>query len=88
MNIFTIILIFVVSWWMVFFMMLPRGVVSQHEVDEERVAGTDPGAPVTPDLWRKAFHAAIFATIITTIYYFVDASGLIDMRSGVKPWEK
>lgn len=88
MNIFTIVLVFMVTWWMVFFMLLPRGVVSQHEVDEERVAGTDPGAPVSPDLWRKAFHAAIIATIIATIYYFVDASGMVDMREGLKPWEK
>lgn len=88
MSIFTLLLIFIVSWWMVFFMMLPRGVVSQHEVDEERVAGTDPGAPVTPNLWKKAQHAAIFAAIITTAYYFIDASGIIDMRAGVKPWEK
>ena len=88
MNIFTLFLVFMVTWWMAFFMLLPRGVVSQHEVDEERVAGTDPGAPVSPDLWRKGLHAAIIAAIIATIYYFVDASGIVDFRSGARPWEK
>lgn len=88
MNIFTIILIFIISWWMVFFMFLPRGVVSQHEVDDEMVEGTDPGAPVAPELWKKGLHAAIVAVIITTTFYFVDASGIVDMREGLKPWEK
>lgn len=88
MSAFTVILVFLVSWWMVFFMLLPRGVVSQHEVDEERVAGTDPGAPVTPNLWKKAQHATIAAVGITIAYYFVAESNLIDFRSATKPWEK
>ncbi len=88
MSIFTVMLVFLVSWWMVFFMLLPRGVVSQHEVDEERVEGTDPGAPVSPKLWKKALHAAYAATALTIIYYFIAESGMIDFRSGQKPWDK
>ena len=88
MSFFTIILIFLVSWWMVFFMLLPRGVVSQHEVEEERVEGTDPGAPVSHGLGKKALHATIAAVVITVLYYFVAESNPIDFRAATKPWEK
>lgn len=77
---FTVILVFVVTWWLVFFMMLPKGVVSQHEVDEERVEGTDPGAPVSPDLGKKALYATLVAIILTILYYYIYDMGLIDFR--------
>lgn len=40
-------------WWIVLFVTLPFGVRSQHET-EGFAEGTDPGAPVAPQIGRKA----------------------------------
>ena len=44
--------VFLIVWWLVFFMMLPIGVRSQEEAGDI-VAGTEPGAPMAPDLLKK-----------------------------------
>jgi len=81
MSIATIILVYVIAWWMVFFTMLPVGVRSQHEGDEEIVAGTETGAPVNPNLGRKALWTSLIALFLTVIYYFVATSDLISFRA-------
>ena len=44
MNIVGALVVFVVVWWLVFFTVLPWGIVSQVE-DEDVEPGTEPGAP-------------------------------------------
>ncbi len=55
--------IYMVTWWVVLFAVLPFGVVSQHEVDSQQ-NGTDPGAPIRPLLFRKALITTVIAAII------------------------
>ena len=88
MNIFTVILVFVVTWWLVLFPMLSRGVTSQCDHDEKAVPGTDPGAPVAPKLRGKLIRTTIIATVITLGFYVIVDMGLIDFRTTVKPWDK
>jgi predicted secreted protein len=52
-----------ISWWLVFFMLLPIGVRSQLE-DGSVVPGTEPSAPVAPRLWWKAAWALAVALVI------------------------
>ncbi len=61
---FSIILIFVVAWWLCFFIVLPIGVHSQEETGEV-VQGTEPGAPTAPMLKKKAIWATIGGAIVT-----------------------
>jgi len=77
----TIILVFVVVWWMVFFTMLPVGVKSQLESTDERVPGTEPGAPVKHNLVRKALITTAVAVVLTLVFYFVEGSDLISFRA-------
>jgi predicted secreted protein len=56
--------IYFVMWWIVLFLTLPFGVRSQHE-DGESPAGTDPGAPVLPQMKRKL----IWTTVISAVVY-------------------
>jgi predicted secreted protein len=58
------IVIFVVVWWMVFFTMLPVGVRGQAEMNDV-APGTEPGAPIKPDLKRKAWWTTLIAVPIT-----------------------
>lgn len=76
----TIILVFVIIWWLVFFAVLPFGVKAQHETEAGAEGGTDPGAPSNPKLKMKILATSAIALVFTTIYYFVAASGLIDFR--------
>ncbi|NVJ71013.1 MAG: DUF1467 family protein [Alphaproteobacteria bacterium] len=80
MNIATIILVYVIAWWMVFFAALPFGVRSQHETEEGVTEGTEPGAPADPMLKKKILITSLIAVVITTAYYFLATSDLITFR--------
>ncbi len=80
MNIATILLVFVVTWWLVFFAVLPWGVRSQHETEEGVTEGTEPGAPANPNLKKKIIVTTLIAIVLTTAYYFVATSGWISFR--------
>lgn len=58
-------IVFFVSWWLVFLPALSIGVEGQHEGDEEIVEGTEAGAPIAPMLLKKAKWATIGAALIT-----------------------
>lgn len=59
----TLIAIYFVLWWVVLFLTLPFGVRSQAE-SGEGVAGTDPGAPVTAMMLRKALWTTLISALI------------------------
>jgi len=64
--------IFFTMWWIVLFAVLPLGVRSQHESEDGRLLGTDPGAPVAPKLLMKVglttvATAVLFAALMVYI---------------------
>jgi len=58
------VVVFTMVWWMVFFAVLPFGVRGQAEMNEV-APGTEPGAPLNPDLKRKAIWTTFIAVPIT-----------------------
>jgi len=83
MSIPTIILVFVITWWMAFFAALPMGVRAQNEGEEGEAGvtrGTVPSAPSNPNLKKKAKYVTLVAIVVTVAYYFVATSGLISVR--------
>ena len=62
MNIASLIVVYVILWWLVFFMALPWG-VRRTEAPED---GHDPGAPSNPRLWLKAGITTAIAALLTT----------------------
>ncbi|MEO0878711.1 MAG: DUF1467 family protein [Pseudomonadota bacterium] len=72
--------IFVIIWWLAFFAMLPTGVRSRWEAEDDGVEGAEPGAPVDPDLKRKAIRATYIALAATSVVVIIIISGLIDFR--------
>lgn len=68
--------VFLITWWLVVFIMLPIGVRSQQE-EGEIVEGTEPGAPVTPNLAKKAWWTTIVTSCIWIIYFIVTESGVL-----------
>lgn len=80
MSIATIILVYVIAWWMVFFAVLPYGVRAQNETEEGVVKGTVPSAPANPNLKKKMLITSVIAIVLTTAFYFVATSDLISFR--------
>lgn len=80
MNIATIILVYVVIWWLVFFVTLPIGVRAQNESEEGVVEGTVPSAPSNPNLLKKALVASVLAIILTASYYYLIEYDVISLR--------
>ena len=60
-------IVFFISWWLVFLPSLSIGVQGQHESEDDIAAGTEAGAPVAPMLLKKAIWATIGAVIITAL---------------------
>ena len=65
------IVVFIISWWMSFFCVLPIGVQSQYEEDGAVVEGTEEGAPKEPMLKKKALWATGGALVLTAIAHFI-----------------
>lgn len=65
-SIVEIVIIFAVSWWLVFIPVLGVGTRSQNE-SGDIVQGTDAGAPTNHMLPKKALWASIGALIITVL---------------------
>ena len=61
--------LYVIVWWLTLFAVLPWGV----KPAEEREQGHDPGAPVHPNLWKKA----IATTIVAAVLWYVIRSALL-----------
>ncbi len=77
--------IYFILWWTVLFAVLPIGVRSQHEVGIS-AAGTDPGAPVVPQLLKKALITTLVATILFGIGWAIWRAGWISLESLPLPY--
>ena len=62
--------VFVISWWLSFFCVLPIGVRGQYE-DGDVAEGTEAAAPSNPMLRKKVIWATIGAAILTVIAHFI-----------------
>jgi predicted secreted protein len=67
------IMTYLIVWWLVLFCLLPIGIRSQAE-DNNVVPGTEPSAPVTTNLLRKAIWATgisvvVWAAMFWTVNY-------------------
>jgi predicted secreted protein len=80
MNIGGAIVIFVLIWWSVFFAVLPWGVRGRWEETDDGVKGAEPGAPVKPDLKRKALITTAIAAALWAITVAIILSGVINYR--------
>lgn len=64
MSLISVVAIYFVIWWLVFFAVLPFGVRSHHE-GREVTMGQEHGAPDVPMLGRKIVITSLIAALIT-----------------------
>jgi len=68
MGVVTIILVFIIVWWLSFSFVLPIGQKPRTTPPEP---GHAPSAPERPALWRRAPNTTVVAAIITTVIVVV-----------------
>ncbi|WGF89172.1 DUF1467 family protein [Marinivivus vitaminiproducens] len=79
MNLMSLIVTFVVIWWLVLFMVLPFGAQPPDEVEP----GMADSAPAKPRIALKFAITTAITIVLTVIYYFIATSGLITFRDAM-----
>lgn len=59
------VIVFIISWWVSFFCVLPIGVQRQDQTDIPKRSGVEVGAPAEPMIAKKALWAVYGASGIT-----------------------
>jgi len=72
--------IYFVLWWVVLFLTLPFGVRSQHEAGEGPTPGTDPGAPVLPQMARKLIWTTVISAVIFAVAMLAYNAGYLNVE--------
>jgi len=70
---------FIITWWMVFFMVLPWGIKRPDDPEP----GHEVGAPENPRLWIKVGVTTVISLVITLTVWFVANAGWIRIRDAV-----
>lgn len=86
MNITLGLAIYFILWWTVLFAVLPWGVRSQKEAGMTPSVGSDPGAPVLPQLVKKAIATTIVSTILFFAGYAIWKAGWISLDDLPMPY--
>ena len=74
------ILVYVVLWWLVLFVVLPIGVRSHDEDEQDVVPGTHSSAPTKPLLVRKALATTLVAGVLWLAFYLAVRYELVSFR--------
>jgi predicted secreted protein len=78
MGVFSAVVVFILTWWMVFFMALPFGVKAQGA--KENVADGLPAAPQKPLLKKKLIATTIISVILSVVIIYLINIKVIDFR--------
>ena len=77
MNLFSAFVMYLIVWWLTLFMILPIGVRGQAE-ENDIVEGSEPGAPVNSDMWRKVKLTTIIGTILWVLVCTIIITGIFN----------
>ena len=68
--------IYGIIWFLTLFMVLPFGVVSQHE-DGRVVPGSEAGAPARPRIYQKLAITTLLSAVFYALVYLLLTSGVL-----------
>lgn len=77
MNWFTGVVVYLLSWWICIFLVLPWG-LKHEDIPEEGHAG---GAPINPQLKKKFLINTVLAAIVTGIIFALIKADIIDFNA-------
>jgi predicted secreted protein len=72
--------VYLVIWWLVLFMVLPFGVVTQDEAGGETEPGTPGSAPARSRIFLKVSITSIIAAALWVVFYLVLKYELVSLR--------
>lgn len=72
--------VYLITWWIVIFVVLPIRITGQHETGEI-VDGSEPGAPVDPRLKEKAILTTVITSVLWLVFFAVMELGLVDLNA-------
>jgi predicted secreted protein len=76
MHWFSVLVVFIITWWTVIFMILPFGV----RVPDNPEAGHAPSAPLAPRIGKKMLITTIVSIVITSIIYVLVEAEVFSFR--------
>ena len=74
------IIVYICIWWIVFFSVLPIGIVSQNVKFKDELQGNDPGAPNNPRIIQKFLITTLITSIIFAIIYYLSINDYLNLR--------
>lgn len=80
MTLFSMLVIYLLTWSLSLFVILPLGIQSQIK-SGDIVPGTDPGAPVASQIWQKFKLNSLVASCIWAVICVIIHFELIDLQS-------
>lgn len=75
--------VFMIIWWLVIFCVLPVGLSSTHEVEEDEKGIRAPGAPKSVNIKKKLMMTTLISFVLWCIIFFVIEAELFDLRDFV-----
>jgi predicted secreted protein len=82
---YTMLAIYFIFWWLVFFTVLPWGVRSQEE-HADIVPGSDPGAPAVHGLKMKMVWTTLVSAAVFAVFYGIYASKAVSLEDLATLW--
>ncbi len=74
------IIVYVLIWWIIFFSVLPIGIISQNKKIKQDLGGNDPGAPKNPNILKKFLITTSISTILFIGIYYIVINGYFNLR--------
>jgi predicted secreted protein len=82
---YTVVAIYFIVWWLVFFTVLPWGIRSQEE-HFDVVRGTDPGASTVHGLKTKLLWTTVVSAVVFAIFYWAFVTKAVAFDDLVTLW--
>ena len=73
------VVVFIILWWLVLFIILPRNINSQQEKGNI-IEGTDPGAPTNPNIVKKLVITTFITSLLFAIIFFLTYFNILNIR--------
>lgn len=82
MSFYGALIIYIVIWWITFFCVLPWGIKTQNEIeDEDEIEdGTDLGSPIRTGLKIKFLWTSVIALLFWIMILYVSQNNLITLE--------
>ena len=78
------IIVYVLIWWIIFFSVLPIGIISQNKKIKQDLGGNDPGAPKNPNILKKFLYTTLITTVVFTVIYYIVVNNHFNLREFIK----